>query len=92
MKFTEFNCIQGFCEAISCHLSQQDVGNINDIFLNEISNVMIADFNMILGIMCDFLVFADCNHAVIINEKRKDEIRINHFQFLQDVMYADDLA
>ena len=65
--------------------------DINDSFLNEILNVMIADFNM-TDVMCDLLIFADHNHAVIINEKRKDEIEINHFQFLQDVMYADDLV
>ena len=65
--------------------------DINNDFLNEILNVMITDFNM-TDILCDFLVFADCNHAVIINEKRKDEIRINHFQFLQDAVYTDDFA
>ena len=65
--------------------------DVNDGFLNEILNVMIADFNM-TGIMCDLLVFADCNCAVIINEKRKDEIEIDHLQFLQDVVYADDLV
>ena len=53
--------------------------------------MVIADFNM-MGVMCDLLIFADRNHAVIINEKRKDEIEINHSQFLQDVMYTDDLA
>ena len=67
------------------------MGNVNDGFLNEILNVMIADFNM-MSIMCDLLVFADCNCAVVINEKRKDEIRVNHLQFLQDAVYTDDLA
>ena len=67
------------------------MGDINDSFLNEISNVMIADFNM-MGVTCDLLTFADRNHTIIINEKRKDEIRVNHPQFLQDVTYADDLA
>ena len=67
------------------------MGDINNDFLNEISNVMIADFNM-TDITCDLLVFADRNHAVIINEKKKDEIRIDHLQFLQDAVYADDLA
>ena len=43
-------------------------------------------------VMCDFLVFVDCNHAVIINEKKKNEIEVNHFQFLQDAAYTDDLA
>ena len=65
--------------------------DVNDSFLNEISNVMIADFNM-MGVTCDFLVFADRNHVIIINEKGKDKIRINHFQFLQDAVYADDLV
>ena len=67
------------------------MGDVNDGFLNEISNVMIADFNM-TGVTCDLLIFADRNHTIIINEKGKDEIRINHLQFLQDVTYADDLA
>ena len=65
--------------------------DINDDFLNEILNVMIADFNM-MSVSCDLLAFADCNRAVIINEKRKDEIRIDHFQFLQDAAYTDDFA
>ena len=91
MKFAEFSCIQGFCEAVGCHLGWWNVEDINDGFLNEISNVMIADFNMV-GVTCDLLVFADCNCAVIINEKGKDEIGIDHFQFLQDVMYTDDFA
>ena len=65
--------------------------DVNDGFLNEILNVVIADFNM-AGIMCDLLAFADCNHAVIINEKGKGEIRVNHPQFLQDATYTDDLA
>ena len=65
--------------------------DINDDFLNEILNVMIVNFNM-MSVMCDFLVFADHNHTIIINEKRKDKIKINHFQFLQDVVYTDDLA
>ena len=91
MKFAEFNCIQEFCEIISCHLSWWDVKDVNDSFLNEISNVVIADFNM-TGITCDLLIFADRNRAIVINEKEKDEIRIDHFQFLQDVTYTDDLA
>ena len=65
--------------------------DINDDFLNEISNVVIADFNMV-GVMCDLLAFADCNHAIIINEKGKDEIRIDHPQFLQDAAYTDDFV
>ena len=65
--------------------------DINDSFLNEISNVVIADFNM-AGITCDLLAFADRNRAVIINEKGKDKIRVDHPQFLQDAAYADDLA
>ena len=65
--------------------------DVNDDFLNEILNVMIADFNM-TDITCDLFVFADHNHIIIINEKRKDEIRVNHSQFLQDVVYADDLV
>ena len=91
MKFAEFNCIQKFCEVINCHLSWWNVRDINDDFLNEILNVMIANFNM-TDIMCDLLVFADHNHTVIINEKRKDEIEIDHLQFLQDAVYADDLV
>ena len=91
MKFAKFNHIQGFCEVISCHLSWWDVRDVNDDFLNEISNVVIADFNM-AGVTCDLLAFADRNRAIIINEKGKDKIEINHFQFLQDVTYADDLA
>jgi len=67
------------------------VKDINDSFLNEISNVMIADFNMMI-ITCDLLVFADHNHIIVINEKRKDEIEIDHSQFLQDVTYTDDFA
>ena len=65
--------------------------DVNDSFLNEILNVMIMNFNM-MSIMCDLLVFADCNCAVIINEKRKDKIEIDHSQFLQDTAYADDLV
>ena len=65
--------------------------DINNSFFNKILNVMIMNFNM-TDVMCDFLVFVDCNHAVIINEKRKNKIEINHLQFLQDVMYTDDLA
>ena len=65
--------------------------DVNDDFLNEISNVMIADINM-TSISCDLLVFAYHNHAVIINEKKKDKIRVNHLQFLQDAVYADDLV
>ena len=65
--------------------------DVNDGFLNEVSNVVIADFNM-TGVPCDLLAFADCNRAIIINEKRKDEIRVDHLQFLQDAMYTDDLA
>ena len=65
--------------------------DVNDSFLNEILNVMIVNFNM-MSVLCDLLVFADHNHAVIINEKRKDKIKIDHFQFLQYVTYADDLA
>ena len=67
------------------------MNDVNDDFLNEISNVMIADFNM-TDITCDLLIFADHNHAIVINEKRKDEIRIDHPQFLQDAAYTDDLA
>ena len=65
--------------------------DVNDDFLNEISNVMIVNFNM-TDVMCDLLIFADHNCIVIINEKKKDEIRINYLQFLQDVIYIDDLA
>ena len=91
MKFAEFNCIQKFCEAVDCHLNQQNMSNINDDFFNKISNVMIMNFNM-TDITCDLLVFADHNHAVIINEKRKNEIRIDHLQFLQDAVYTDDFV
>ena len=91
MKFAEFNDIQRFCEVVNCHLSQQNVRDVNDSFLNEISNMMIVNFNM-MGVTCDLLIFANCNHIIIINEKKKDEIRINHFQFLQDIIYTDDLA
>ena len=91
MKFAKFNCIQKFCEVINCHLNWQDVSDVNDDFLNEILNVMIVNFNM-MSVTCDLLVFTDCNHIIIINEKKEDEIEINHFQFLQDVMYTDDLA
>ena len=91
MKFAEFNGIQGFCEAVSCHLGQQNVRDVNDDFLNDISNVMIVNFNM-MSVSCDLLVFADYNHIIIINEKKKDEIEINYSQFLQDIMYTDNLA
>ncbi len=91
MKFTKFNHIQKFCEAVSCHLSQQNMRDVNDDFLNKISNVMIADFNM-TDVLCDLLIFADHNHVIIINKKKKDEIKINHSQFLQDIMYTDDLV
>ena len=65
--------------------------DVNDDFLNEILNVMIVNFNM-MSVLCDLLVFADHNHAVIINEKKKNEIEVNHFQFLQDAAYTDDFA
>ena len=67
------------------------MSDINDSFFNEILNVIIVNFN-ITDVTYDFLIFADHNHTVIINEKRKDKIRVNHFQFLQDVTYTDDLA